>query len=104
MKGPPHRRISDTVTERGDGTIQPLRHELASVPADGPVSWTAREDAAEAAALILESGGPYDGPLTIMAGAAPTFSEVAAIASRCSASCSVGNPVPCVMLWPILRH
>jgi NAD(P)H dehydrogenase (quinone) len=53
-----------------------------SVPADGPVSWTAREDAAEAAAVILTSGGAYDGPTTLTANAAPTFEEVAAIASE----------------------
>jgi NAD(P)H dehydrogenase (quinone) len=50
-------------------------------PADGPVSWTAREDAAEAAAIILTSNGAYDGPTTLTATAAPTFEEVTAIAS-----------------------
>jgi NAD(P)H dehydrogenase (quinone) len=53
-----------------------------TVPADGPVSWTAREDAAEAAAIILASDGAYDGPTTLTAGAAPTFGEAAAIASE----------------------
>jgi uncharacterized protein YbjT (DUF2867 family) len=38
---------------------------LERVPADGPVSWTAREDAAEAAAVVLASGGAYDGPVTM---------------------------------------
>ncbi|WP_282205029.1 NAD(P)H-binding protein [Kitasatospora fiedleri] len=33
-----------------------------TVPADGPVSWTAREDAAEAAAVILAALGGYGGP------------------------------------------
>ena len=50
-------------------------------PADGPVSWTAREDAAEAAAIILASNGAYEGPTTLTATAAPTFEEVTAIAS-----------------------
>lgn len=36
--------------------------DVISVPADGPVSWTAREDAAEAAAIILTSDGTYNGP------------------------------------------
>jgi NAD(P)H dehydrogenase (quinone) len=54
---------------------------VVTVPADGPVSWTAREDAAEAAAIILASNGAYDGPTTLTATAAPTFEEVAAIAS-----------------------
>lgn len=47
------------------------------VPADGPVSWTSREDSAEAAAVVLASDGAYDGPVTITATAAPTFAEVA---------------------------
>ncbi|HEY3686770.1 MAG TPA: NAD(P)H-binding protein [Streptosporangiaceae bacterium] len=53
-----------------------------TVPADGPVSWTAREDAAEAAAAILASDGGYDGPVTLTANAAPTFTEIAPIASE----------------------
>lgn len=52
------------------------------VPTDGPVSWTAREDAAEAAAIILASDGGYDGPTTLTAGEAPTFADIAAIASE----------------------
>lgn len=55
---------------------------VIAVPADGPVSWTAREDAAEAAAVILASNGAYDGPATLTARAAPTFEEIAAIASE----------------------
>jgi NAD(P)H dehydrogenase (quinone) len=55
---------------------------VIAVPADGPVSWTAREDAAEAAAVILASGGAYDGPVTLTASAAPTFGEVASVASE----------------------
>jgi len=55
---------------------------VVTVPADGPVSWTAREDAAEAAAVILASDGAYDGPTTLTATAAPTFGEVARIASE----------------------
>lgn len=52
-----------------------------TVPADGPVSWTTREDAAEGAAVILASNGAYDGPVTLTANAAPTFAEIASIAS-----------------------
>jgi len=55
---------------------------VIDVPVDGPVSWTAREDAAEAAAIILASDGAYDGPTTLTAPAAPTFAEIAAIASE----------------------
>ncbi len=55
---------------------------VIAVPADGPVSWTAREDAAEAAAVILASNGAYDGPTTLTANAAPTFEDVAQVASE----------------------
>jgi NAD(P)H dehydrogenase (quinone) len=55
---------------------------VIAVPADGPVSWTAREDAAEAAAIILASNGAYDGPTTLTASAAPTFEDIAVIASE----------------------
>ncbi len=55
---------------------------LITVPADGPVSWTAREDAAEAAAVILLSNGAYEGPATLTASTAPTFEQVAAIAAE----------------------
>jgi len=56
-----------------------------TVPADGPVSWTAREDAAEAAAAVVtrlaagETG--LDGRLTLTADEAPTFGDVASLAS-----------------------
>lgn len=55
---------------------------VITVPADGPVSWTARADAAEAAAAILASNGGYEGPTTLTASAAPTFEDIAAIASE----------------------
>ena len=61
---------------------------IIAVPADGPVSWTARSDAAEAAAVVLASNGAFDGPTTLTASAAPTFADVAAIASEAS-----GRPV-----------
>lgn len=65
------------------------------VPADGPVSWTAREDAAEAAAAILISNGAYDGPVTLTANAAPTFAQIAQIASEVT-----GRPVETVVIDP----
>jgi uncharacterized protein YbjT (DUF2867 family) len=52
------------------------------VPADGPVSWTAREDSAEAAAVVLAAGGGHDGPTTLTASEAPTFADVAVLASE----------------------
>jgi NAD(P)H dehydrogenase (quinone) len=48
----------------------------------GAVSWTAREDAAEAASRILLSNGAYDGPTTQTARDALTFTEIARIASE----------------------
>ncbi len=60
-----------------------LRAGELRTPEDGPVSWTARADLAEADAAILASEGQWDGvtpPLT--AGQALTMAEVAAIASE----------------------
>jgi NAD(P)H dehydrogenase (quinone) len=61
---------------------------VVAVPADGPVSWTAREDAAEAAAHILLAAEPLDGPVTLTASEAPTFADLARIAAEVS-----GTPV-----------
>ncbi|BEL06623.1 NAD(P)H-binding protein [Actinoplanes sichuanensis] len=55
---------------------------VIAVPGDGPVSWTARDDSAEAAAVILASNGAYDGPTTITAGSAPTLADLAVVASE----------------------
>lgn len=52
-----------------------------AAPADGPASWTDRGDEAEAAAVILARDGSFDGPVTLTAGAAPTFDDIATIAS-----------------------
>jgi NAD(P)H dehydrogenase (quinone) len=68
---------------------------VIEVPADGRVSWTTREDAAEAAAVIIASDGAYEGPTTLTANAAPTFAEVAEIASGL-----VGRPVERVLVDP----
>jgi len=57
---------------------------VVAVPLDGPMSWTAREDSAEAAAVILASNGGYDGPVTLTAKSALTFGEIATIASAVS--------------------
>ncbi|KQO10396.1 NAD(P)-dependent oxidoreductase [Agreia sp. Leaf244] len=61
---------------------------VVTVPVDGPMSWTAREDSAEAAAVILASNGGYDGVVTLTASAAPTFADIAAMASD-----ATGRPV-----------
>lgn len=55
---------------------------VIAVPADGAVSWTAREDAAEAAAVILASNGRHEGPTTLTVREAPTFTDIAATASE----------------------
>lgn len=66
-----------------DWLLGPWRETgVVSVPADGPVSWTAREDAAEAAARILIADGGYEGPTTLTATATPTLAEIAALASQ----------------------
>lgn len=61
---------------------------MITVPVDGPMSWAAREDAAEAAARILLSERAFDGPTTLTAAAAPTFTEIASIAAEVA-----GRPV-----------
>ncbi|GAA1025993.1 MULTISPECIES: Rossmann-fold NAD(P)-binding domain-containing protein [Amycolatopsis] len=55
---------------------------MITAPADGPVSWTDRADAAEAAAVILAGDSAFDGPVTLTARQAVTFDDVAEIASR----------------------
>lgn len=55
-----------------------------AAPADGPVSWTDRADAAEAAAVILAGDRTFDGPVTLTAGQAVTFDDIAAMASAAS--------------------
>lgn len=66
-----------------------------AVPLDGPVSWTAREDSAQAAAALLTSGAVPGGLLTLTASAAPTFTELAALASA-----AVGREVVCEVVGP----
>ena len=57
-------------------------------PADGPVSWTAHADLAEAAAIVLTEGG-FDGPTPpLTAGTAHDLADMAAMASD-----ALGRPV-----------
>jgi len=66
-----------------DWLLGPWRETgVIATPADGPVSWTERDDAAEAAAVILASERRFDGPVTLTAGAAVTFDDIAGIASE----------------------
>ncbi|MFE9435313.1 SDR family oxidoreductase [Streptomyces sp. NPDC006640] len=53
-----------------------------TAPVDGPVSWTDRADAAEAAAVILAGERAYGGPVTLTARQAVTFDDVASLASK----------------------
>ena len=62
---------------------------VTGVPDDGPVSWTAREDAAAAAAAILASNGAYEGPTTITADEAPTFDDIASEVAGSSVTCTI---------------
>lgn len=54
---------------------------IIQIPVDGAVSWTAREDVAEAAARILLSNGAHEGLITLTASDAPTFADIADIAA-----------------------
>ena len=61
---------------------------VVRAPADGPVSWTAHADLAEAAAVVLTEGG-FDGPTPpLTAGAAHDLADMAAMASD-----MLGRPV-----------
>jgi uncharacterized protein YbjT (DUF2867 family) len=55
---------------------------VITAPADGPVSWTDRADAAEAAAIILTGQHPFDGPVTLTARRAVTFGDIATTAAE----------------------
>jgi uncharacterized protein YbjT (DUF2867 family) len=55
-----------------------------AAPADGPVSWTDRADAAQAAAVILAGDRTFEGPVTLTASQAVTFDDIAAVASKVS--------------------
>lgn len=64
--------------------MQPLGHAMQSgqvvLPADGPVSWTAHADLADAAAVILADEGRIDGPTPpLTAAQALTFDNIAHI-------------------------
>jgi uncharacterized protein YbjT (DUF2867 family) len=53
-----------------------------ALPADGPASWTAHADLAEAAAVILADEGRFDGPTPPLTGAqALSFADITSIAT-----------------------
>lgn len=53
-----------------------------AMPADGPFSWIDRRDAAEAAAAILTSDNPFDGPIDLTLPEPVTLADFAAAASE----------------------
>ena len=60
-----------------------LRTGELAAPQDGPVSWTAHADLAEAAAIVLTDEGGFDGPTPPLTGSeALDLADVAAIASE----------------------
>src|SRR6202050_2564353 len=66
-----------------DWLLGPWRETgVIATPADGPVSWTERADEAEAAAVILAGERHFDGPVTLTAGTAVTFDQIAGITSQ----------------------
>lgn len=53
-----------------------------ALPADGPVSWTAHADLADAAAAVLADEGRFDGPTPpLTASQALTFADIARVAT-----------------------
>ncbi|MFD0024485.1 NAD(P)H-binding protein [Streptomyces sp. NPDC058382] len=67
--------------------IQLAGHGLESgelaLPADGPVTWTAHADLADAAAAVLADEGRFDGPTPpLTAGQALTFTDLARLAGE----------------------
>ncbi|MFD0304284.1 SDR family oxidoreductase [Streptomyces sp. NPDC127119] len=61
---------------------QGLQTGQVVLPADGPVSWTAHADLADAAAAVLTDEGSFDGPTPpLTAGQALTFDDIARIAT-----------------------
>ena len=66
-----------------DWLLGPWRETgIIAAPADGPVSWTDRGDEGEAAAAILASQRPFDGPVTLTAADAVTFNDIATLAAE----------------------
>ncbi|ROQ67939.1 uncharacterized protein YbjT (DUF2867 family) [Streptomyces sp. 840.1] len=61
---------------------QGLESGEIALPSDGPVTWTAHADLADAAAAVLADEGCFDGPTPpLTAGQALTFGDIAGIAA-----------------------
>ena len=66
-----------------------------ALPADGPVSWTAHADLADAAAAILADEGRFDGPTPpLTAARALTFDDIAGIATKVTGRTITRTTVP----------
>ncbi|MEU9896401.1 SDR family oxidoreductase [Streptomyces phaeochromogenes] len=79
--------------------VQFLGHAMRSgevaLPADGPVSWTAHADLADAAAVILADEGRFDGPTPpLTAARALTFDDIARIATDITSRTITRNTTP----------
>ncbi|MEU8362896.1 NmrA family NAD(P)-binding protein [Nonomuraea sp. NPDC048882] len=65
------------------------------LPSDGPVTWTAHEDLAEAAAVILADEGRFDGPTPpLTAARALTYADIAGLAAELTGRPITRNTVP----------
>lgn len=65
------------------------------LPADGPVSWTAHADLADAAAAILADEGRFDGPTPpLTGGQALTFDDIAGLATEVAGRTMTRTTVP----------
>ncbi|MEU2334875.1 NAD(P)H-binding protein [Streptomyces sp. NPDC013172] len=64
-----------------DFLAQGLASGQVALPADGPVCWTAHDDLAEAAAVVLADEGRFEGPTPPLTGSeALTFADLAELA------------------------
>ncbi|MFD5537256.1 NAD(P)H-binding protein [Streptomyces sp. NPDC127079] len=64
-----------------DFLTQGLANGRVALPADGPVCWTAHDDLAEAAAVVLADEGRFEGPTPPLTGSeALTFADLAELA------------------------
>lgn len=72
-----------------------LETGTVALPADGPTAWTAHDDLAEAAAVILADEGRFDGPTPPLTGPqALSFADIASIATELTGRAFTKTTVP----------
>ena len=72
-----------------------LETGTVALPADGPTAWTAHDDLAEAAAVILADEGRFDGPTPPLTGPqALSFGDIASIATELTGRAFTRTTVP----------